>query len=234
MEPLQRLTKALTDSGIASRRGADRLVQDGKVTVNGRIVKEPFFRVNPQTDTIQVAKNFLRPKEEKKYYLLHKPPGYICSHRRPGQKKIVLDLFPEEKERLFTVGRLDQYTAGLLIVTNDGDFAHRIMHPSFEVVKEYLVKVAEEVTHEHLVEISRGALVEGQWVKPLSLTKVRRGTFKICLHEGKKHEVRLFVQAAGLHLLELTRIRIGSLLLGSLDVGRYRPLSAHDRQQLLS
>lgn len=233
MEPLQRLTKALVDAGIASRRGAERLIEEGKVTVNGTLITAPFFRVDPLKDQIQVTRAPLAPKEQKKYYMLHKPPGYICSNRRPGKKRLVMDLFQEEPERLFTVGRLDQATTGLLLVTNDGDFAHRIMHPSFEIVKEYLVKVAQEVTHEHLVEMSQGLAIDHTWVKPLSVTKVRRGTFKICVKEGKKHEVRLFVHNAGLQLLELTRIRIGSLHLGSLEMGRYRPLSIGEKRDLL-
>ncbi len=167
------------------------------------------------------------------YYLLNKPAGYLCSSRRVGKEKLVLDLFQDEGHRLFTVGRLDKETEGLLIVTNDGQFANQIIHPSADIHKEYLAKTDQEVTHEHLQVISQGTLVEGTFVKPVRVTKVRRGTLKMVIHEGKKREVRLLLDAAGLKVKSLKRIRLGELSLGSLPTGSWRPLTPGEKQLLL-
>jgi 23S rRNA pseudouridine2605 synthase len=121
-----------------------------------------------------------------------------------------------------------------LIVTNDGHFAHRAIHPSSNITKEYVVKVQQEITPEHLETLSQGARVDDKWVRPVFVKKVRRGTFKICVKEGKKHEVRIIAERAGLKLVELSRIRIGSLVLGSLQEGEYRSLTAREQENLLS
>ena len=228
-----RLAKALAEAGIASRRACERLIIDGKVALNGQVVRVPYQGVDWERDRVTVGGKLIRPGVKKRYYALNKPVGYLCTQLRTGQQRIISDLFPEDGERLFSVGRLDRHTAGLILVTNDGEFAHRIMHPSFEVVKEYLVKVGQEVTHEHLIAMSQGTSLNGVWVKPLGLSKIRRGTFKITLCEGRKHEVREIVRSAGLHLLTLTRIRIGSLVLGSLPDGAIRPLTEKEISSLL-
>jgi 23S rRNA pseudouridine2605 synthase len=146
----------------------------------------------------------------------------------------VIDLFSHLPYRLFTVGRLDRDTTGLLIVTNDGRFAQDIIHPSKGLTKEYLVKTSQEISHEHLFSISKGTMVEGTWIKPAKVAKVRRGTLTVTVREGKKREVRLLVQKAGLTLLSLHRIRVGALVLGNLDIGEFRPLTAQEREQLLA
>jgi len=162
--------------------------------------------------------------------MLNKPIGYICSSVRPGKKKIVLDLFSHIRERLFTVGRLDKETSGLILITNDGLFANEVIHPSSNVIKEYIVKTTSEITPDHLEALSQGAKVDEKWVRPVSVSKIRKGTFKICVREGKKHEVRIIAERAGLKILELTRIRIGSLVLGPLPLGEYRILSEKDKE----
>jgi 23S rRNA pseudouridine2605 synthase len=145
----------------------------------------------------------------------------------------VLNLFPNEKRRLFTVGRLDRDSIGLILVTNDGDFSNRIIHPSYGIQKEYLVKVNREVTHDHLVRMSEGIEIEDAFVKPIRVRKVRRGTIKVTVAEGKKHEVRLLVSAAGLEVKELKRIRIGDLHLGMLPTGNWRPLTKKEYNLLM-
>ena len=220
-----RLAKALAEAGIASRRACERLIVDGEVAVNGQVVHVPYQGVDWERDRVAVGGKLIRPGVKKRYYAINKPVGYLCSQARLGQQRILADLFPDDGERLFSVGRLDRATSGLILATNDGVFAHQVMHPSFGVVKEYLVKVAQEVSHEHLVAMSQGTPLNGVWVKPLSVNKIRRGTFKISLCEGRKHEVREIVYSADLHLLTLTRIRIGSLVLGSMAEGSFRSLS---------
>ncbi len=216
-----RLNKALKE--LVSRRGAEKLIFAGRVLVNGEVELKPQTIVD-ENDEIVVDGTALRKRERKVYYLLNKPPGYICTAKE-GPSKRVLDLFGKVSFRLFTVGRLDRETSGLILVTNDGDFANHIAHPSFNVPKEYLVKTSQDITDAHLKLLSRGTIVGGSVVRPLSVKKVRRGTLKIVVGEGKKHEVRLLIKAAGLTLLDLNRIRVGPLKLDNLPLGGYRELS---------
>ncbi|MCI0382625.1 MAG: rRNA pseudouridine synthase [Chlamydiae bacterium] len=229
----QRLSKILAAAGVASRRGSELLIFSGKVTVNGKLCLVPQTLVNIQVDEIRFEDRIISSVEKKVSYVLNKPVGYICTNTRNPGKKIVLDLFESRKERLFTVGRLDRDTSGLLIVTNDGLFAHKLIHPSSNIVKEYLVKTNEEISHDHLSMISKGALVEGKWVKPVKVHKVRRGTLKISVQEGRKREVRIFIEQTGVKILSLCRIRIGGLHLGSLKEGVWRKMTEKDKQNLL-
>lgn len=226
----KRLSKTLAAAGIAARRVCEQLIFEGRVTVNGEVILMPQTLVDADTDKITVNGHLIGKEEGKVYYILNKPKGYICSTKGNSNIKIVLDLFKEVNQRLFTVGRLDKDTEGLLLVTNDGHFANRVIHPSANIHKEYVAKTDHEVTHEHLVAISQGTMVEGVFVKPVKVTKVRRGTIKITISEGKKREVRLLLQAAGLSVSELTRIRLGGLHLGPLPVGSWRILSDKEKE----
>lgn len=231
---MKRLSKVLAAAGVASRRASEELIFSGKVSVNGEIVLKPQTLVSFEKDDISVNGTSIKKEQEKVYFILNKPSGYICSNVRIGRKKLVVDLFRDLGLRLFTVGRLDRDTTGLLIVTNDGHFAQQVIHPSAGLIKEYLVKTAQEVSHEHLVGISKGALMEGVWVKPARVTKIRRGTIKIGVYEGKKREVRLMVQKVGLDLVSLERIRIGNLTLGDLAEGEFRPMTEKEKSLLLN
>lgn len=228
-----RLSKVMAACGVASRRKAEELIFDGNVSVNGKVCLLPQTQVDLDKDDIRVFGNRIESTEKKVYFLLHKPTGYICSSKKVGSKRIVIDLFDGLPYRLFTVGRLDRETSGLIVVTNDGHFANELIHPSQEIAKEYLVKTQQEITHEHLQIMSQGALVEGEWVKPKKLSKVRKGTLKIVIMEGKKREIRTLVEKAGLTLLSLERIRIGGLNLGALPYGSYREMTDNDKKQLL-
>ncbi len=230
----KRLSKALAAAGIASRRACEELIFEGRVQVNGETVKLPQTHVDWEQDKISVDGQTVTSEQKKIYYMLNKPTGYICTSENLPNRRIVLDLFPNAQERLFTVGRLDKETTGLLLVTNDGHFANQVIHPSSNVIKEYLVKTPQEITPEHLEGLSQGARVDEKWVRPVTVAKVRRGTFRICVKEGKKHEVRIIAERAGLKIIDLTRIRIGSLLLGSLPLGEYRVLTEKDKQLIFN
>ncbi|MBS4168250.1 pseudouridine synthase [Parachlamydia sp. AcF125] len=227
----QRLSKVMAAAGVASRRACEALIFEGCVTVNGQITLIPQTLVD-ENDVIICKGHTIGKKQNKVYYILNKPVGYICSNRRHKDAKIVLDLFKDVKERLFTVGRLDKDTGGLLIVTNDGHFANRVIHPSANIPKEYLVRTNVEVEAEHLSALSSGTLVEQTFVRPIRVTKVRRGTLKITIAEGKKREIRLLMESAKLPVLELTRIRIGELRLGSLHPGEWREMTAREQALL--
>lgn len=229
METKKRLSKALAAAGIASRRAAEEIIFEGRVKVNGHVVKIPQTLVDWSQDSIKVDDHSIQGEEKKIYYIINKPHGYICSNVQIGTKKLVIDLFAHIDARLFTVGRLDRDTTGLLILTNDGFFANKVIHPSSNIHKEYLVKTSFEITDIHLKTISKGALIEKTWVKPIRVEKVRKGTLKVTVKEGKKREVRLLVQNAGLDILELSRIRIGGLRLGPLPEGAFREMTETEK-----
>ncbi len=229
----KRLSKALAGAGVASRRACEELIFDGKVTVNGQIVLKPETHVNLTRDDVRVEDRRIVAEEEKAYYILNKPFGYICSNKPMERKKLVIDLFGEE-QRLFTVGRLDRDTTGLLLVTNDGHFSQQVIHPKSNIEKEYLVKTFQEITHEHLIRISKGGLVEGVFVRPVSIKKVRKGTLKIVVKEGRKREVRVLVQKAGLKIESLSRIRIGGLQLGSIPLGSYKTMTEAEKEAIFN
>ena len=231
---MKRLSKALAAAGVASRRACEELIFKGKVSVNGAVVNVPQTLVSWEEDDIRIDGLSLKSEQEKVYFVLNKPKRYICSSARVGSKKLVVDIFQNLPYRLFTVGRLDRDTTGLLLVTNDGHFANQVIHPSRGLTKEYLIKTNQEITHEHLASIAKGAFIEGGWVKPVSVTKMRKGALKIVVREGKKREVRLLVQKVDLSIISLHRIRIGPLVLGNIEIGDYRPLSAKEKEQLLN
>ncbi len=230
----KRLSKALAGAGVASRRACEELIFAGRVVVNGKVEKVPQTLVDLGRDHVSVDGKKIKAEDRKVYFLLNKPSGMVCSTvRKTPTSKLVLDLFEGQRLRLFTVGRLDMDTTGLILVTNDGEFANRIIHPSYNVQKEYLAKVSDEVSVDHLKTLSGGAFVEGVRIKPLSVKKVRRGTLKIIVGEGKKREVRQLLAHAGLDVKELSRIRIGSFTLGNLPLGAYRELSQKEIESVL-
>ncbi len=218
----ERLNHFLARCGLASRRHCDSLIQEGRCTVNGEEISTPGYRVDPLKDEVCFDGEKLRPPAAAVIYLFHKPKGYICSHRG---RKTIYDLFTEESARLFSVGRLDKDTSGLLLVTNNGKLAQKLIHPSSNLSKEYLVKTDNFVTDAHLKALAEGYTIAGKWMRPASVKKMRKGTIKISLKEGKKHEVRILVANAGLTLLSLKRVRLGNLHLGNLPEGYYKKIS---------
>lgn len=224
----KRLSKALAAAGIASRRVAEELIFSGRVKVNGVITCTPQTLIDWEKDQIHVDESLVSGEEKKLYFMLNKPEGLICSDELVDNRRSVLNLFTEDSKRLMIVGRLDQHASGLVLVTNDGRFSDYILRSSSRIIKEYLVKVTQEITPEHLEILSRGSRIDNRWIRPVNVQKVRRGTFKIAVKEGKKHEVRIMAEHAGLDIIELKRIRIGNLVLGPLPEGEYRPLTQHE------
>lgn len=222
---MQRLSKILASRGVASRRGCEEIISEKRVKVNGTLVTVPQTMV---AESAHITVDGMDTALQKKvYFILNKPKGYVCSNS-PQYKKKVLDLFQNVNLRLFTVGRLDKNTKGLLIVTNDGKFANDVIHPSRNLEKEYLVKTSQNITHDDLLKIADGAYIEKKLVKPTFVKKVRKGTVKIGIKEGKKHEVRILIKKAKLKIVELKRIRIGPLVLGTLQEGYYREMRSKE------
>lgn len=221
---MQRLSKILAQRGISSRRGAEKIIEKGRVKVNDVMIDKPQFMVDENKDSIKLDNSPLPEKEKNVYFILNKPKGYLCTNNEPNKKKVI-DLFKDLNMRLFTVGRLDKDTTGLLIVTNDGLFSNKVIHPSSNIEKEYLVKVGDDISHEDLINISRGIEIDKKLVVPTFVKKVRKGTLKLGVKEGRKHEVKLLVGKTGKMVKELKRIRIGPLVLGKLPEGAYRKMS---------
>ncbi|XP_028793825.1 putative ribosomal large subunit pseudouridine synthase SVR1, chloroplastic [Neltuma alba] len=246
-----RLSKVLAAAGVASRRNSEELIFEGKVTVNGSVCNTPQTRVDPAKDVIYVNGNRLPKKQPPKvYFALNKPKGYICSS---GEKesKSVIGLFDDylknwskrspgvPKPRLFTVGRLDVATTGLIIVTNDGDFAQRLSHPSSNLSKEYIATIDGAVRKRHLIAISEGTTIEGLHCVPDFVELLPhqpdapRARLRIVVHDGRKHEVRELVKSAGLEIHSLKRVRIGGFKLPSdLGIGKHIELKPTDLKAL--
>lgn len=223
-----RLQKLLADSGVASRRGAETFIEAGRVTVNGVVVSRLGTTVDPRSDRVELDGKVLRIKP-KLYLALNKPKGYICSRDDERGRRTVFDLLPSEWSHVFTVGRLDGDSEGLIFLTNDGDFSLRLSHPRFGVVKRYLVKIAGRANGSTIEGVTRGVQDQGEWLRAAEARIVRsaqqQSLIELDLVAGKKREIRRLFQALGYHVLRLQRIQIGQIKLGDLPSGRWRTLN---------
>ncbi len=230
-----RINKYLASSGIASRRESDKLVQDGRVTVNGKVVSLGI----EVSDSDKVCVDG-KPVSIKKieYYILNKPKGYICSVSDDRGRKTVLDLMPKNIGRIYPVGRLDYDSEGLLILTTDGELAQHLTHPSNNVPKTYLVKVEGRLTESDLNPIRSGIEIDGYVTKKskANIVETNKDFTKahITIYEGKNREIRKMFSAIGKEVSLLKRIKIGELSLKGLDRGEYRKLTNHEVEYLKS
>ena len=232
----QRLQKILSQAGIASRRKAEELIQAGRVRLNGRVVTELGTKADPRTDRITIDGRPLRLSSERLYILLHKPVGVVTTLSDPEGRPTVRDLLPEVRVRVFPVGRLDYYSSGLLLLTNDGELALRLTHPRYGVRKTYQVKVNGRPTAEALEKLASGVRLEEGTTAPAEVRVIRGSDAKtwleITLSEGRKREVRRMCEQVGYRVEKLTRIRLGPLNLGSLQPGQHRTLTEREVYQL--
>jgi len=228
----ERLQKILARAGIASRRKAEELISEGKVRVDGIVVTEMGIRVDPETQKIECDGRPVVSPEKKVYILLHKPAGFLSTVHDPQGRPIITDLLPGIKERIYPVGRLDLTTEGALLLTNDGELAQEILHPSREVNKTYVAKVKGRPSPEKLAALSKGIDLDGRKTWPAELTVLENEqqstTIKIVIHEGRKRQVRKMFEAVGHPVIQLKRIAYGQLVLGKLKPGKYRFLSPRD------
>jgi len=228
----ERLQKVLAKAGIASRRRAEELIRQGKVRVDGRVVTEMGTRVDPETQNIECNGIPLISEEKKVYILLHKPVGYLSTVDDPQGRPIVTDLLGGVKERVYPVGRLDLDTEGALLLTNDGELAQKVLHPSHEVNKTYEAEVMGRPDKKKLADLAGGVMLEGRktWPAEIEIVKIasQSTTVRITIHEGRKRQVRKMFDVIGHPVLKLKRIAYGKLRLGNLAVGKYRFLSLPD------
>jgi len=234
---LIRLQKLLALAGVASRRHSEELMLAGEVEVNGEVVTRLGTKVDPATDLIRVAGRRLPPISDKVYLVLNKPRGVVSTMSDPEGRRTLQDLVADRPERLFHVGRLDTDTSGLIILTNDGDFAHRLAHPSYEVDKTYVAEVAGHVWPRVLKQLREGVTLEDG---PVTVSKARvieatesRSIVELVIHEGRNRIVRRLLDHVGHPVTRLTRTRIGPVKLGGLKVGQLRDLTADELGELL-
>jgi pseudouridine synthase len=227
---LERLQKVIAKAGIASRRHAEEMILDGRVQVNGKIVTELGTKVDPEKDHVKVNGKRIQIEPYKIYLLLNKPRGYITSVHDPEGRPTVMDLIPEIKERVYPVGRLDYDSEGLLLLTNDGDSAGALMHPSSGIEKRYWVKVKGHLTEEKIKKVAQGGIsLPGGKSAPARVRALRKTSehdwIEIIMHEGKRRQIRMMIEKIGHDVLKLKRVAYGFLELGDLAPGEYRRLT---------
>lgn len=232
---MERLNKVLAHAGVGSRRFCDELIAAGRVSVDGRKIRELGFRVDPEQQRICVDDVPIRV-EKPTYWIANKPKGYVCTNHDPAGRPRAIDLLPQVEQRVYTVGRLDENSEGLLLLTNDGDLAYRLMHPRYGVEKTYLVQVAGNPSPDDLRQLKQGVyLAEGKvrakYVKRLK----KQGDscwLRIVLSEGKNREIRRMLARLGHKVMTLRRIAIGPIRLGTLPLGRTRRLTRQEVESL--
>jgi 23S rRNA pseudouridine2605 synthase len=231
---MERLQKILSRAGAASRRASEELIQTGRVTVNGAVVTQLGSRADPERDEIRVDGRRLRLPQEHVYIVLNKPRGFVTTRRDPQGRRTVMELVPDIPG-LFPVGRLDLATEGLILLTNDGDFAERVAHPRYEIPRTYRAKVHGIPDATTFERMRRGIRVEGErlGVDAARLVSAENNAWiEVTLHEGKHHEIRRLLAALGHPVAKLSRIRIGCITDRGLPVGACRPLTPRERREL--
>ncbi|NPB07381.1 MAG: rRNA pseudouridine synthase [Aquificae bacterium] len=226
---LVRINKFLSEAGVASRRKAERLILEGRVKVNGQVVRSLGTRVDPERDVVEVDGKVVKP-QRKRYIILNKPCCYLTQlGKSPDGRKTIEDLLKDIPERVFPVGRLDYNTEGLLILTNDGELANRILHPRYKLPKVYLALVEGKVSVNTLKRMRKGTELEDGFAKPDDIRIVRyegKDTLlEVVFHEGRKHLVKRYLAKFGHRVKKLKRVAVGPIRLGKLPPGKWRDLS---------
>lgn len=235
---MERLQKVMAHAGVASRRESEKLIAAGRVKVNGEVVRELGYKVS-NNDRIEVDQVPIY-KEEPVYYVFYKPIGVISAVKDDKDRKVVTDFFPGIEQRIYPVGRLDYNTSGLLLLTNDGEFANTLMHPRYEINKVYVAKVEGVITGEERKQLERGVEIDGVKTAPaqakiLSVDKDKKTTIiELVIHEGRNRQVRKMLEAVGHPVTKLKRERYGFLDLKGLKPGDSRTLLKHEIEELLS
>ena len=233
---LVRLNKFLASRGVASRRAADRLIAEGRVAVNGKMVEDLGVRIDAEKDAVLVDGKPVRREPESVYVMLHKPAGYLVTRDDPFRRPTVRDLLSGLREPVFPVGRLDLDSEGLLLLTNDGELAYRLTHPRFEVPKTYIVQVRGEVADDEAHRLEGGIMLDGRRTAPARIRVIdrnpRRTVLSLELHEGRKREVRLMLGSLGHRVKTLQRVEFAGLRLSPLPKGKWRFLKANEVRSL--
>ena len=233
-----RIQKYIADAGICSRRKAEDMILDGLVKVNGETLTELGYQMQ-ENDVVEVSGQVISAPEKKVYYLMYKPRGYVTTVKDQFDRPCVMDLIGEDvKERIYPAGRLDYHTEGLLILSNDGAFVNAITHPKHHIEKKYLAVVNGIIKEEAVEKLKRGVVIDGKKTAPakvfLSEIFKDKCLVEITICEGRNRQVRKMFEAVGHRVLELKRVQIGPIEIGSLKEGRIRKLNPNEVQALLS
>ena len=225
----ERLQKFIARCGIASRREAENIILSGRVTVNKKTVTELGTKVDEDNDKVFLDGERILPEKKLYYIMLNKPKGYVTTVKDEFDRKTVLELVQDLDARLYPVGRLDYDSEGLLLLTNDGDFAYKLTHPTQHVPKKYHAVVEGTADLEHVLKLRKGVLIDGYLTKPakVEIADVRERTtqLNITISEGKNRQIRRMCEAVGLPVIKLTRVNIGGISLGNLPKGKWRHLT---------
>ena len=237
-----RLQKFLAEAGIASRRKCEELIQSGKVMVNGKVVETLGTKINPKEDKVTYNGKIVENSLQKTYILLNKPIGYVTTAKDQFKRDTVLDLI-KIKEKIVPCGRLDMYTSGALILTDDGDFVYKITHPKHEIEKTYTVTIKGIVTNEEVQKLRQGVEIDDNGEKYITKkanvrilkTDIEKdiSRLEIVIHEGKNRQVRKMCEAVGRKVLALHRSKIGNIGVKDLKIGTWRYLKKHEIEKLL-
>ena len=223
--PQIRLQKVLADSGVASRRACEKLILDGKVKVDGKVIRVLGSKIDPEISKVSVEGKSIDLKKTNLYIAFNKPRGVLSTMSDPSSRPSLGDYFPADDHRLFHVGRLDKESEGLIILTNDGDWAQRLLHPSFEIKKRYFVVTDRKIRREEVERLLNGVRIEGGIAKAITARSIGDG-IEIEIHEGRNQVIRKMIAALGLEVLMLRRTRVGKIELGELPSGKWRHLSS--------
>ena len=221
-----RLQKFLADAGVASRRKAEELIADGQIKVNGQVISKLGTKIDEEADEVEYNGRILNLESNKIYLALNKPVGYICSADRL-QGKSVLDLI-KTKERIYPVGRLDKDSSGLLLLTNDGEFANEMSHPRFSKEKEYFVVLDQDLKKDHIKKLNQGLIIDDKKLQPVKVVSAKNKSAQIILKEGINRQIRRMLGKLGYTVIKLKRVRIGKLELGDLEEGKWREIKKEE------
>ncbi len=231
-----RLNKFLAQAGVASRREVDKMIIEGKIKVNGRVVRMLGTKIDDEKDRVEFGDIRVEKEERLVYLMLNKPPGYLVTLKDPFQRPTIKELLPSMKERIYPVGRLDYDSEGLLLLTNDGELAHRLAHPRYRVPKNYVVEVKGVPDSSKISRLEKGIILDGKKTAPARIAKLsgssKKTLVKVEIHEGRKREVKRMFEAIGHRVLHLQRIGFGGMRLGKLQTGRWRFLTQREVKSL--
>ena len=228
-----RLQVYLAHAGVASRRASEQIILDGRVAVNGTVVTELGTKVG-DSDTVTVDGKKIKPEARKCYVLLNKPAGFVCSASDEKGRQVAADLLKDSySERLYNVGRLDMYSKGMILFTNDGDFAKKLSHPSSQIEKEYIVETSQDVPEDFPARFEKGIRVENTFYKCVRCRILKPRKVSITLIEGKNREIRTVLESQGIGTRSLVRVRIGNVNLDDLRPGEHRDLTPAEVKGLL-
>ena len=229
-----RLQVFLAHCGVASRRASEQIIMDGRVCVNGAVITELGTKVR-DGDTVTVDGKRVQLENRKCYVLLNKPAGFVCSASDEKGRQVAADLLRDSyKERLYNVGRLDMYSKGMILFTNDGEFAAKLSHPSSQIEKEYIVETSQDVTEETAKLLEKGVRVDNVFYKCVRCQVLKPRKIKIILIEGKNREIRKMLESQNIGTRSLVRVRIGNVNLDDLRPGEHRDLTEKEVKGLLN